>query len=238
MPATITTTEPNPNCLVGLTPKQISGEQCPGASRTLWDFVELPVGSAATYADPLAADTTWLPDIPGQYRVRFCCFYDYDTVPAVDYEAPPTDPFLGCPLGVEAGEEIYIPLLNCEDAAVVWSATGAFVSIAGDTSGATVTTDANNPGPISVTAECTTTDSNNQSVTTPVTCDFESHAGPLMCDVSPFLRVSANLCGGYCECVERTFIVKLVGDDDECESDVLCISVKDCPPTFDEECAA
>lgn len=233
----IGTNEPNPLCLVGLTPKSLLGQQCAGATSHLWSFIQTPVGSAASFANAAAQNTTWLPDIAGTYRIKYCCYFDSAGQVDPGYQNPST-PGLGCPQGAIAGDEVFIPLTGCENGVVVWSATGDFVSIAGDSSGVYVLTDPSGAGIINVTYTCTTTDQNNQQATTTDTCTFVTWNPDLelVCTVSPAIEVTVNLCGQYCECAEREFIVKLADVDSKCESDVLCLSVKSCPPPIEETC--
>lgn len=234
----ILTNEPKPLCMVGLTPKSLLGSECDGASSFLWSFADKPVGSAATIANPALPNTTFLPDIAGLYRLKFCCFYDSPGQVDPGY-TPITDPQLGCPVGAVAGEEIDIPLINCPGT-VVWSASGAFVSVAGNNTGATVVTNASGAGSVTVTATCTTLDQNNQPTTQSFNCTFTTYdpieADLFVCTNSPVIPIDAFPCGSYCECAEREFIVKLADVEGVCEVDVVCITVKDCPPAIEEIC--
>ena len=230
----------NPLCLFGFTPKQLFGLRCNADDEFEWTIISQPIGSAVTISDDSIQNPTWLPDIAGEYVIGFCCTEFLDTQLPDDY-APPSGQDLmnaSCPKGAMAGETIRInfPCAGQVD----WVVNGVPVtSYSGDTTGVTIITDPTTGGPITVTANCTENDANGNPVTTPYNCTFNTWlpADITQCQLSAAVPVEFELCGTRCRCATpQRFIIKEFNPAEECLKTTLCLTVKKCPPTVEEEC--
>ena len=224
-------------CFTGLNEfHEVQALGCNGAISLVWDIPVKPVGSATTIASPTAQTTTFTPDIAGVYDVRLCA--TFETADSVDSSLPPpnNDLTLPCPHGAIAGEEIFIPLLNCSGV-VQWTVTGAIISAQGNTTGVNIQLDPLVFGPVDVQVTCTETDINNNQTTQTLNCSFNTYdPETLVLTKSPTVKITSVLCGQYCNCIERRFVVKEDNPDDRCEYSEITITFRDCTQPTPEPC--
>jgi len=209
---------------------------CPDAISSQWSIPEKPVGSATTVQPGL--NTNFNPDIAGEYLIRLCCNYETpNTIDPGDLPPVDTDLIMNCPHGAIAGDELFIPLFNC-DGTVVWTVNGAITSFQGNTDGVTIQLDPLNPGPVNVSVICTETDANNNQTNTARGCQFptydpETLKGPFK---SPAVKIQSVLCGTYCECSELRLTVKEDNPDERCQYSEITITIRDCTQPVAEVC--
>ena len=243
MPAIVTTAAGNNSCLFGLTPKQLRGVLTGDDDGVVvgwrWEIIGAPVGSAATLSSPSAQNTTFVPDIPGDYEFQLCTDFELPGQDDADMPpAPSTFVQILCPKGMIAGQEVYIPLSNCPPGSTVtWSANGALISVVGDTTGATVLTDPDG-GTVTVGAVCSFTDASGQMQSTSAGCFFESfpQSEITSCEASTPVAIDVVQCGTYCTCTRRTITVKAFDPLTSCQTSDLKLTVKECPETVEEVC--